>query len=72
MPVVTAPVPDVIVSEETVHLPLLFIPEPRRALVLSGGAGGVLRELEKHPLDRIDCAELDPFLIEAVLQFPRR
>jgi len=70
IPILTAPVPDVALSEEIVHLPLLFIPQPRRALVLSGGAGGVVRELAKYPLEQIDYAELDPLLIEAVLKFP--
>jgi spermidine synthase len=70
IPILTAPVPDVAMSEEIVHLPLLFVPEPRRALVLSGGVGGVLRELAKYPLVEIDYAELDPLLIEAVLEFP--
>jgi len=71
IPILTAPVPDVALSEEIVHLPMLFVPQqPRRALVLSGGAGGVLHELTRYPLERIDYAELDPLLIEAVLKFP--
>jgi spermidine synthase len=37
IPILTAPVPDVALTEEIVHLPLLFISQPRRALVLSGG-----------------------------------
>jgi spermidine synthase len=49
---------------------MLFVPQPRRALVLSGGVGGVLRELTRYPLERIDYAELDPLLIEAVQEFP--
>jgi len=69
IPILNAPVPDVTLSEEIVHLPMLFVPEPRRALVLSGGLGGVLQELSKYPLERIDYAELDPLLIEAVQQF---
>jgi spermidine synthase len=70
IPILTAPVPDVALTEEIVHLPMLFIPQPQRALVLSGGVGGVLRELAKYPLKQIDYAELDPLLIEAVLKFP--
>jgi spermidine synthase len=70
IPILTAPVPDVALTEEMVHLPMLFIPQPQRALVLSGGVGGVLRELAKYPLKQIDYAELDPLLIEAVLKFP--
>jgi spermidine synthase len=70
VPVLTAPVPDVAFAEEMVHLPLLFVPQPRRALVLSGGVGGVIRELARYPLERIDYAELDPLLIDAVRLFP--
>jgi spermidine synthase len=70
IPILNAPVPDLALSEEIVHLPLLFVPQPRRALVLSGGLGGVLRELYKYPLERVDYAELDPLLIEAVQQVP--
>ncbi len=72
IPIITAPVPDVTLTEEIVHLPMLFIPKPRRALVLSGGVGGVLRELAKYPFEQIDYAELDPLLIGAVRQFPTR
>jgi spermidine synthase len=70
IPILSAPVPDVALSEEFVHLPLLFVPNPQRALVLSGGLGGVLRELVKYPLERIDYAELDPLLINAVQKYP--
>jgi spermidine synthase len=70
IPILNAPIPDVALSEEIVHLPMLYVPEPQRALVLSGGLGGVLHELAKYPLEQIDYAELDPLLIEAVQQFP--
>jgi spermidine synthase len=70
IPILNAPVPDVALVEEIVHLPMLFIPQPRRALVLSGGVGGVLRELTRYPLERIDYAELDPLLVKAVQEFP--
>lgn len=70
LPVLTAPVPDVMYVEELVHLPMLWVEDPGRALVLGGGAGGVLRELEKYPWARLDYAELDPTLIEAVQANP--
>jgi len=70
VPILTAPVPDITLVEEMVHLPLLFVPQPRRALVLSGGLGGVIHELLKYPLERVDYAELDPLLIEAVARLP--
>jgi len=70
VPILTAPVPDITLIEEMVHLPMLFVPEPRRALVLSGGLGGVIQELLKYPLERVDYAELDPLLFEAVASLP--
>ena len=70
VPILTAPVPDITLVEEMVHLPMLFVPEPQRALVLSGGLGGVIQELLKYPLERVDYAELDPLLFEAVASLP--
>lgn len=70
IPILSAPVPDVVLVEEMVHLPLLFIDEPRHALVLGGGVGGVIHELGKYTWQRIDYAELDPVLIKAVRRFP--
>ncbi|MGA9347584.1 MAG: hypothetical protein WBW48_02105 [Anaerolineae bacterium] len=70
VPILTAPVPDIASVEELVHLPMLFVPQPRRVLVVSGGVGGVLNEILKYPVERVDYAELDPLLIEAVQRFP--
>jgi len=69
-PVLTTPLPDIATVEETVHLPLLFHPAPRRILVIGGGLGGVLHEFLKYPVESIDYAELDPLIIEAVRSFP--
>ncbi len=70
LPILTSPVPDVVLNEELVHLPMTFIPKPERALVLSGGLGGVLHELGKYPLKEIVYAELDPLLIEVIKEYP--
>ncbi len=52
--------------EALVHIPLLSIAEPRRALVVGGGDGGVLRELVKHrSLQEIDLVDIDKGVIEA-------
>ena len=69
-PILTAPFPDIARIEETVHLPLLFHPNPRRVLVIGGGLGGVLNELFKYPLESVDYAELDPLVIAAARAFP--
>lgn len=70
-PVLTAPDPDVATVEHLVHLPILFLEAaPRHVLVIGGGAGGVLHELQRYPLERVDYAELDPQLIEALQAAP--
>jgi len=51
--------------EFLVHVPLLSIDDPKAALVVGGGDGGVLRELCKHDsLAKIDMAEIDSGVIE--------
>ncbi len=70
-PLLTAPDPDLAAIEQLVHLPALFLDGmPRRALVLGGGAGGVLHELQRYPLEELDYAEPDPFLIQALRTVP--
>lgn len=70
-PVLTAPDPDAATIELLVHLPALFLQEtPRNVLVVGGGAGGVLHELLRYPLEQVDYAELDPLLIQAVRAVP--
>lgn len=65
-----------------VHIPLLSISEPKKALVVGGGDGGVLRELLKHPNLEVDMVEIDsgvidaaraqlPFLNEGCFESPR-
>lgn len=52
--------------EALVHFCGLALGGPRRALVVGGGDGGVLRELMKYPeLERADIAEIDEAVIRA-------
>ncbi|MBI5707462.1 MAG: hypothetical protein HZC36_10800 [Armatimonadetes bacterium] len=48
-----------------VHIPLFNVVEPRQALIVGGGDGGVLRELLKWPLERVDMVEIDEHVIAA-------
>lgn len=71
IPVINIPTPDIAQTEEFVHFGLLSHPSPRKILFLSGGAGGPIAEALKHPIDRIDYAELDPLLIKLLKKFPK-
>ncbi len=52
--------------EALVHPAMLSLEQPRRALVVGGGDGGVLRELVKHrSLETIEMVEIDAGVIEA-------
>jgi spermidine synthase len=70
IPVINTPVPDIAFAEDFVHFPLLSHPDPKRVLVISGGAGGIITEILKHPVSEVDYVELDPLLLEAVAKFP--
>ncbi|MCS7285893.1 MAG: hypothetical protein NZ653_01945 [Anaerolineae bacterium] len=66
IPIVTTPFPDLNFVQDLAHLPLLFVQETKQCLIVSGGAGGLIRELLKYPWERIDYAELDPLLLRAL------
>ncbi|MBM3135477.1 MAG: spermine synthase, partial [Chloroflexi bacterium] len=71
IPGIITPIPDIPFVEEFVHLPLLAHPEPKKLLILSGGAGGVINESLKHStIEIIEYTELDPLLIELFSKFP--
>lgn len=56
--------------EALVHIPLLSVADPRRALVVGGGDGGVLRELVKHrSLEAIHMVEIDQGVIDAAREY---
>jgi spermidine synthase len=59
VPSVITPIPDIPFVEEFVHLPLLAHPEPRKLLILSGGAGGIINEALKHSsIETIEYANI--------------
>ncbi|MDD3088888.1 MAG: hypothetical protein PHT95_02960 [Candidatus Omnitrophica bacterium] len=57
-------VPDRLSAENAVHFTLLENTLPKKVLIVGGGAGGLLAEVMKHDVDRIDYIELDPLIIE--------
>ncbi len=69
IPVITVPYPDKQFVQEFGNLPLLFSKNPREILVISAGAGGVINEILKHPVKKVDYAELDPLLIKMLRRY---
>jgi len=69
-PALTTPNPDPYLTELFAHIPLALHPAPERVLVISGGAGGLIREILKHPVRELDYVELDPTLIQLLKEFP--
>ena len=65
-------VPDRLSSEEQVHFAMLMHPNPRKILVVGGGVGGVLNEILKYGVDRIDYVELDPLIIQMANTYLRK
>ncbi|OGK84449.1 MAG: hypothetical protein A2X52_08865, partial [Candidatus Rokubacteria bacterium GWC2_70_16] len=47
------------------HLPLLAHPEPRTALIIGLGSGITAGAVARHPVERIDIAEIEPGVVEA-------
>ena len=70
VPSITVPVPDISFVEDVVHFPMLFHEKPESILILNGGAGGMIHEVLKYPITRLDYVELDPLLLTLIQKFP--
>ncbi len=60
---------NLISSEEKIHYPLSQLERVESVLLVSGGLGESLAEVEKYRPNRIDYVELDPHLTEAAQEF---
>ncbi len=64
-PTFLIPVPDTTLVEPLVHIPMTAHQEPRRILLIGGGAGGFLDAILRHPsVTHVDYHELDPCLLQ--------
>jgi spermidine synthase len=54
-------------AESFVHPAALQHPKPESVLILGGGIEGTVREILKHGPKRVDCVELNPAMMTAVL-----
>lgn len=62
---------NVIANEENVHYAMLQHPNPKTALLISGGIPGVIDEVLKYNPDSIDYIEIDPELIKLSIKHSR-
>jgi spermidine synthase len=53
------------------HIPLLLNPDSKTAMVIGLGSGVTLGAAAQYPLTRIDCAEIEPAVVEASEFFKR-
>lgn len=70
IPVINTPIPDIAFAENFVHFSLLSHPNPKKVLIISGAAGGILYEILKHPVAEVDYVELDPLFLATIKKFP--
>jgi len=69
VPSITTPIPDIASIGDFVHFPMLSHEKPESVLILSGGAGGMIHEILKYSVKRVDYVELDPLLLKLVQRF---
>lgn len=69
IPVITLPYPDVFFIEEFAHFSLLSHPHPEEILIIGRGVGGIINEILKHPIKKIDYVEIDPIFLKIVKRF---
>jgi spermidine synthase len=50
--------------EMLTHVPLFACAELRRVMIVGGGDGGILREVLKHDIDRVDMVEIDRTVVD--------
>ena len=56
-------------SEQLVHFPMLWHPNPKRVLLVGNGFNGALGEILRHAPDFVDYVELDPQWIDLAKKY---
>jgi len=72
VPDVTTPVPDVTFAREFGHLPLLFCDNPKDIMVINAGLGGLVTEILKEPVSRIDYCQQDSSMVRMLWKYPSK
>ncbi|MDI6766980.1 MAG: fused MFS/spermidine synthase [Bacteroidota bacterium] len=55
---------DPTMNEEAVHYAMIQHPNPKKVLLISGGISGTIDEILKYDIDKIEYAEINPWLID--------
>jgi len=61
--------PDEYGAAITAHFYMTEHPAPRNVLLIGGGAEGLIGEILKHPVDKLDYVELDPKLLDLLSEY---
>ena len=56
---------DVVTQKFIAHVPLLLHPDPKRVLVIGWGAGATAAAAAAHPIQSLECVEIEPATWEA-------
>lgn len=62
-------IPDRERSEGAVHFALLEHADPKCVLLIGGGVGGLIEEIVKHPISKVDYVELDPLIVKMAEEY---
>lgn len=57
-----------IYHEMLTHVPMFACANPRTALIVGGGDGGILREVLKHDIERVDMVEIDRAVVDLCVE----
>ena len=61
--------PDLVTQYHLAHLPLLFVPAPKRVLIIGLGTGATACAAAAHGTELVDVVELEPAMREAARHF---
>jgi spermidine synthase len=61
---------DVVTQKFIAHVPMLLHRGPKRVLVIGWGAGATAAAAAAHPLERLECVEVEPATWQAAPFFP--
>lgn len=68
LPTLSIPDPEMFLTEDFIHLPMLTKPRAKKILFIGNATGGFLRELLKYPVTSVTVVANDPLLIKILTE----